>query len=245
MLCASRLFRASTSLAILLCATATAPALQVVTNKYDFEPGNGTIATAPSVTASGWTHMDLGIVGTTTTPGFMIAPGSMFYRGGAVPIGTSPNFVDPAPVDVLNEAYFVVGTGDGVTPALRFREIVPANSDGVSFIIHSSDPGDNFFDHFKVEVNLDADGTIEFTRPQPGLVNVGFYHLPITGSFSFAPSPVARVLDFTFIDGTGFGANSFVRINGIEVTSLPEPASAVTCVGLMTLSLASRRRRVA
>jgi hypothetical protein len=230
---------------VLLCVTAAAPAAQVVTQKYDFEPGNGTTATAPSVTATGWTHMDLAIVGTTSTPGFMLAPGTMFYRGGAVPIGTSPNFVDPAPTDVLNEAYYVIGSGDGVTPVLRFREIVPADSDGVSFAIHSNDAGDSFFDHFKVEVNLDADGSIEFTRPAPGLVNVGFYHAPITGSFSFAPSPVARVLDFTIIDGTGFGPNSFVRINGIEVTSLPEPASAVTCVGLLTTALASRRRRIA
>jgi hypothetical protein len=221
----------------------SAAAKLVVYHQFDFEPASG------AVTQPGWTSMQPTTGYTTTTAGFSTTtspdyptvPASVFLGAFLRPPHISSPPVPP-PYDVRTDV--VIGYGQGPsTPTIIFRDYIAPNSDGVSLTIYRDDPADGY-PHSSTRVDIRIDGGAPITIEDDTTVELGhasaFIHAPITFTMPLTEIPTARSIDILFYDLL-FVGDSRVRVDGIQILSLPEPsAMALLMVGAPMLA---RRRK--
>lgn len=218
-----------------------------ITHLYDFEGATpytgGPLPVAnQGITQSGWTHMDTGIAGTASTPGFVgllgVGSNNSYLRASSL---QSPTDVT---IDFIEALQTTAGPGN---PALVFRDIAPAWATSVQLTIYISSPGD-FYNAAGTTLSLTYDGGAPVSvtnNTAPAGLGTGYW-LPITATIDLnaldAASADQKTLDFSFMNSSGVA----VRVNGIDaVYSVPEPAAAgLAALGLGVFMLRRRSRAV-
>jgi hypothetical protein len=221
----------------------TAAAKLVVYHQFDFEPASG------AVTQPGWTHVDPSIGYTastagfslTTTPDYPTVPASVFLGAFLRPPHVASPPVPP-PYDVRTDV--IIGYGQGPsTPTLIFRDYIAPNSDGVSLTIYRDDPADGY-PHSSTRVDIRIDGGAPITIEDDSTIELGhtsaFIHAPITFTMPLTEVPTTRSIDILFYDLL-FVGDSRIRVDGIQILSLPEP-SAMALLMVAAPMLVRRRK---